>query len=189
MSDIFTFTDAVMIACSAHYGQIDKGGHDYLKHPLHLAHKCNSKRLSNDTQKVAVLHDVLEDSEYTFESLVARGVPENIITSLKLLTHIPDKAFIQKVVNIRVSNGWSESQATSYAKEQEYYRYVYAMIDNEMAAAVKLEDLTHNSDITRVPPELFQNGGRLSNRLKKYAFARKILISRHWDEREELDGD
>lgn len=186
---MFTFTDAVAIACEAHKGQKDKGGHDYLKHPLHLAYKCKSKGLSNDVQITAVLHDVVEDSNITFENLIARGITEAALDALKLLTHVKDEAFITKVTAIRVAEGWSESIANAYATEQEYYRYISRISTNEIAKAVKLEDLTHNSDITRIPPDMFRNDRKLSNRLKKYAFSRQILIGGFWAERSELDGD
>jgi (p)ppGpp synthase/HD superfamily hydrolase len=184
---MFTFTDAVSIACEAHKGQKDKGGHDYLKHPLHLAHKCKSKGLSNETQITAVLHDVVEDSDITFDDLIARGIPESVLDALKLLTHVRDEDFIKRVTVLRVNDGWLETIAVAHAREQEYYRYISRIATNEIAKAVKLEDLTHNSDITRIPPEMFHNDKKLSTRLKKYAYSRQILIGGFWPERGEFD--
>lgn len=186
---MFTFTDAVEIACKAHKGQKDKGGHDYIKHPLHLAYKCKNKGLSNETQITAVLHDVVEDSNFTFDDLINFGISESVLHALKLLTHVRDEEFIERVSKIKIKEGWNESIAKSYAREQEYYRYISLIATNEIAKAVKLEDLTHNSDITRIPPDMFQNDKKLSNRLKKYAFARQILIGGFWPERGEFDGN
>ncbi len=173
---MFTFTDAVAIACEAHKGQKDKGGHDYIKHPLHLAHMCKVKGYSNEVQITAVLHDVIEDSDFTFDDLIKRGIPESVLDALKLLTHIKDQEYINNETKVKVNDGWIEQLAKNHAKEQEYYKYISRISENEIAKLVKLEDLMHNSDITRVPAEMFQNDKKLSNRLKKYAFARKILI-------------
>lgn len=51
-------TDAIILACAAHRGQIDKGGADYILHPLRVMMAMSTEQ----ERIVAVLHDVIEDS-------------------------------------------------------------------------------------------------------------------------------
>lgn len=76
-----------------------------------------------DTTIAALLHDVMEDTPYTLEDLQAMGFPEHILDALRLLTH--DDAV-------------------------PYLEYVSALKQNPIARAVKLADLRHNSDRTRL---------------------------------------
>lgn len=155
---MFTFTDAVLIACKAHTHQKDKGGEDYIKHPLHLAFKCKEKGYSNEVQITAVLHDVVEDSDITIKSLEAIGCPESVITALTFLTHIVDSTILDKT--------------------EEYLRYIERIKTNEIARLVKIEDLLHNSDIRRIPIDKFvspESATKMQERLWKYATALKIL--------------
>ena len=72
MSDL---TKAISIATSAHKNQVDKGGKSYIEHPLRLM----KQMVSEKEQIVAVLHDVIEDSDYSFDDLVAAGFSTEII--------------------------------------------------------------------------------------------------------------
>ena len=72
---------------------------------------------------VALLHDIVEDTEYTFEDLKAIGFDDEIIDALKLMTH---------------------DETVSYME------YVTAIKSNPIATAVKLADLEHNSDLSRL---------------------------------------
>lgn len=71
----------------------------------------------------ALLHDVAEDTDVTLEEL-AKSFPKDVIDALRLLTHAPGTDYIE---------------------------YVTALKGNPIAKAVKLADLTHNSDRTRLP--------------------------------------
>lgn len=75
------------------------------------------------TTVVALLHDVVEDTPYTLEDLQAMGYPEPVLTALALLTHEDDVPYMD---------------------------YVAALKHNPIARAVKLADLRHNSDLTRM---------------------------------------
>lgn len=70
----------------------------------------------------ALLHDVAEDTSVTLEEL-SKDFPSEVIEALKLLTH---------------------------AENTDYFDYVRAIRDNPIATAVKLADLKHNSDETRL---------------------------------------
>jgi (p)ppGpp synthase/HD superfamily hydrolase len=74
--------EAIEIATTAHFGQVDKGGRPYIEHPLHLA-----SQLKAIAEKiVAVLHDVLEDTSITREYLAQRGFPTILLDALDCLT-------------------------------------------------------------------------------------------------------
>ena len=110
---------AIAIAAEAHAGQVDKGGAPYILHPLRvmLAVSEPNERI------VAVLHDVVEDSAWTFEALREAGFGAAVIAALKALTKTegePYEAFIQR------------------AKA------------NQIARRVKLADIADNSDLSRI---------------------------------------
>jgi guanosine-3',5'-bis(diphosphate) 3'-pyrophosphohydrolase len=171
---MFTFTDALIIAAEAHRNIKDQGGVDYIKHPLHIAHQLKIKGYSNETQITGLLHDVVEDTDVTFETLISKGAPESVIEALKLLTHIPDVKFIMSKFDYYVENGEDLALAKIKAKEDEYIRYIVRLSVNDIARSVKIEDLIHNSDISRVNDSDLENP-YVGRRFLKYAKARRIL--------------
>lgn len=110
---------ALEICFEAHKDQRDKSGMPYVFHPFHLAEQMKDEA----TTVVALLHDVVEDSDLTFADLEKEGFDKDIIDALKLLTH----------------NDGSK-----------YMEYVKRIKENKIAKAVKLADLRHNSDTTRL---------------------------------------
>ena len=110
---------ALRLCFKAHKDQDDKGGIPYVFHPFHLAEQMKDE----DTTIVALLHDVIEDTDYTFDDLKTFGFDDVIIDALKLMTH-------------------DESVP--------YMEYVMAIKTNPIARAVKLADLQHNSDLSRL---------------------------------------
>ena len=64
-----TLQRAIEIATHAHQGQLDKAGRDYIGHPLRVMEMGKTE----DEKIVGVLHDVVEDTEWTFEALEAEG--------------------------------------------------------------------------------------------------------------------
>ena len=111
---------ALRIAVDAHRAQTDRAGQPYLFHPLTVAGLTES----DDAFIAALLHDVMEDSDYTAADLLAAGIPAHIVDALRLLTHDPAEPYLDYVRRIR---------------------------ENPLAAAVKRADLTHNSDLSRLP--------------------------------------
>ena len=69
-----TLKRAIEIARQAHAGQVDKAGADYIGHPLRVMENA----IIGDEQIVAVLHDVVEDSDWTFEMLEAEGFSSEV---------------------------------------------------------------------------------------------------------------
>jgi len=112
---------AIGISVDAHKGQFDKGGKPYILHPLWVMNKV--RHLGEDYMIAAVMHDVVEDSDWTFTDLEAQGFTFNQIEALKLLT---------KSDNIN------------------YDQYIALIKRNDIAREVKLRDLEHNSKITRL---------------------------------------
>lgn len=115
MSDSELIEKALEIAICAHKGQLDLDGKPVILHPLTvgLMGTCT------DEIVVGFLHDVVEDSDYTFEYLLEQGIPAHIVDTLRLLTH---------------------------AKTETYDTYLerIATSGNRIAIATKWHDLTHN---------------------------------------------
>ncbi len=112
-------TKKAMIICfEAHKYQKDKSGLPYVFHPFHLAEQMNDET----TTIIALLHDVVEDTDITFDDLKSAGFPEEVTDALRLLTHSPDVPYMDYIANIK---------------------------NNKSAKEVKLADLRHNSDMSR----------------------------------------
>lgn len=135
-------TKQAMILCyNAHQGQVDKSGIPYVFHPLHLAEQMDDE----DSTVAALLHDVVEDTDYSLQDLQDMGFGDAVIDALKLLTHDP---------------------------QVPYMEYVKAIAENPLARKVKLADLEHNSDISRLDHEPTE--ADLERRMK-YRKAMEIL--------------
>src|SRR5438128_11871174 len=80
---------AIAIAVEAHQAQLDKHGTLYLLHPLRVMLRAQSTA----EQIVAVLHDVVEDSDWTLERLAVEGYPPKIIAALDCLTHRLEESY------------------------------------------------------------------------------------------------
>lgn len=110
---------ALQLCFEAHKEQVDKSGIPYVFHPFYLAEQMEDE----NTTVVALLHDVVEDTDYTLEDLREIGFPQEVIDALALLTHDP---------------------------EVPYMEYVSEIAKNPVAKAVKIADLKHNSDLSRL---------------------------------------
>lgn len=83
--NLFTVGDAIDIAVSAHAGQKDKAGRDYISHPVRVMASFSTPL----AKMVAVLHDVIEDTPIQLEDLSALGCPEQVLVALAAITHPP----------------------------------------------------------------------------------------------------
>ena len=131
---------AMRIAFEAHKDQVDKSGVPYVFHPMHLAEQMEDE----ERTCVALLHDVVEDTDTTFEWLAEQGMPESVIAALQLLTHDDSVPYLD---------------------------YVRKIKENPIAASVKLADLRHNSDLTRLDAVSQMD----LERVKKYSDAIVLL--------------
>jgi len=174
---MFTFTDALIMAAEAHRDKKDKGGDDYIKHPLYLYHKIRMNGGSNEAQITAILHDVIEDSHITVDNLRCSECPESIIKALELLTHKFDNKFYVEAIDNYKSLGYSTVDAEKKAIEDEYLRYVRRLSTNKLAKAIKIEDLIHNSDSKRLKNRIIIKEKDII-RIKKYNKALYILTGK-----------
>ena len=113
--------------------QIGKDNLPYVFHPWHVAESMKDEVRTI----VALLHDVLEDTELTIEDIKNAGFSTEVVNALKLLTH---------------------------NEGEDYYEYIKRIGTNPIARDVKISDLTHNSDLTR----LLEINTEDKERTKKY---------------------
>lgn len=138
---------AMILAYKAHENQVDRSGVPYIFHPFHVAE-------SMDTEAevcTALLHDVVEDTNYTIEDLRKEGFSEEILEAVTLLTR--DKSI-------------------------EYMDYIYKIKPNKIARKVKLSDLAHNSDESR----LLEKDEHFDKLRKRYKKAKEYLERKDNDE-------
>ena len=112
---MITIEDAMRIAIDAHEGQKDLDGNPVILHPMAVGLAGRNR----EEIIAGLLHDVVEDTKYTFEDLLAKGVDEEIVDALRLLTHTDDISY-EDYVN-RIANS-----------------------GNSIAIHVKYNDLCHN---------------------------------------------
>lgn len=103
----------------AHDGAVDKVGVPYVFHPLAVAEQMDDE----NSTILALLHDVVEDTEYTYQDILKLGVPLEVVEALRLLTH---------------------------EREEDYFDYIKRIKTNSLATKVKLGDIKHNSNLTRI---------------------------------------
>lgn len=133
---------ALKLCFEAHKNQLDKTGLPYVFHPFHLAEQMKDE----NTTIVALLHDVVEDTEYTIEAIKSFGFNDEVIEAISLLTH---------------------------DEKVPYLEYVLKLKSNPIAKAVKLADLMHNSDLSRLETITERD----LKRTEKYKNAIQILES------------
>ncbi|WP_238547952.1 phosphohydrolase [Meridianimarinicoccus roseus] len=80
---------AFAFAVKAHTGQRDKSGAAYLLHPVRVMGRVQGAA----AQAVALMHDVLEDSDATAEDLRAAGFPEEVVAGVEAMTRAPDESY------------------------------------------------------------------------------------------------
>lgn len=132
--------EAMKLAYTAHHGQVDKSGIPYIFHSMHLAEQMQDEY----TTCVALLHDVVEDTDVTLDTL-AKIFPKDIVDAVALMTH---------------------------QKGEPYLDYVARIKENPIARAVKLADLQHNSDQSRLENA---DAATLARYREKYSKAFEIL--------------
>lgn len=93
---------AIKVAKTAHKDQLDKGGHDYIEHPLRVMESMKTE----DEKIVAVLHDVVEDTFITIRDLVVMGFSDIVITSVRYMTRLEGqtwKSYIEGVMSNKIA--------------------------------------------------------------------------------------
>lgn len=111
----------LVLATNAHAGQFDRGGQPYILHPLKVMHYLKSE--DEELLCIALGHDVIEDTETTFEDLYDAGMTPRVVRAIKALTKMPGQSYIE---------------------------YCNEVMKNPDAIQVKMADLRHNCDIRRL---------------------------------------
>ena len=114
-----TLEKAIALAAKKHAGQIDKAGQPYILHPLRLMLNVDSI----EQKMVAVMHDLLEDTDTTIVDLISLGFSQNVIDAVVALTK---------------KEGENRLDAAK------------RIVKNPLARTVKLADLADNMDISRI---------------------------------------
>lgn len=133
-----TIERAIQIATEAHKGQFDKAGREYIGHPIRVMEMGKTE----DEKIVGVLHDVIEDTDWTFERLEAEGFSQEVINALRCVTKT--------------------------SENENYDEFIDRVKKNPLAASVKINDLTDNMDIRRLPYLSDKDVKRLKKYLKAY---------------------
>ena len=136
---------AYVIAFQAHYGQVDKAGKPYINHHLAVADKMTTEA----STCAALLHDVLEDALHEkYISKIEKSMPSDVVEAVKLLTRDKDVGYMD---------------------------YIKKLADNPIAREVKIADLEHNMDLSRLDgkPDKLK-----SVKIDRYKKAHKYLVSR-----------
>ncbi|HEY0272811.1 MAG TPA: phosphohydrolase [Chitinophaga sp.] len=141
---MMTLERAIAIAVAAHAGQKDKYGAPYIGHVLRVM----NMGITEAEKIVGVLHDVVEDTGWTFEQLAAEGLEPALIEALKGVTKL--------------------------SEDEDYDHFVNRTLQNRLSCAVKLHDLTDNMDVRRIPEVTEKDISRLNKYLKAY---RKIAAA------------
>lgn len=133
---------ALYIAQKAHNGQTDKAGKPYILHPIRVAQRCNT-----DTERiVALLHDVIEDTEITPNNLYSAGFSKTIVDAVLSVTR---------------------------HENESYSNFIERCSHNPIGRIVKTHDLEDNMDITRLDSLTENDLKRLNKYLKAYRYLTK----------------
>lgn len=142
----YLLSKAISIASVAFLGVVDKSGSPYILHLLWVMHKV--RHLGYRAMILAVLHDLIEDTDWTLENLLSEGFPKDICDDLDLLTHKP---------------------------EVSYLVYIARMQYNPRVMEIKLRDLEHNSKITRLKGIRDKDVQRMKKYHEAYTFLKVKL--------------
>ena len=129
---------AIEIALEAHKGATDKAGMPYAGHIMRVMQAGRTI----DEKIVGVLHDLVEDTHWTFDMLLEEGFPPHIVDALRCVTKI--------------------------SEDEPYEEFIKRVKTNSLAIAVKINDLTDNMDIRRLSDLTDKDAQRLRKYLKAY---------------------
>lgn len=137
---------AIAIAAKAFEGRKDKGGKPYILHCLTVMQAVEN--LGEEAMIVAILHDIIEDcKEWNQEALSKEGFSYAVIHKIFILTK---------------------------NKDEEYLAYIKRISGDKICTAIKLADLRHNSDITRLKGLTKKDFDRLEKYCTAYEYLKKV---------------
>lgn len=142
MTNLTTLEKALQIAVNAHLGQKDKAGKPYIFHPLRVMNQV----ATTDEKIVAILHDVLEDTNLTSPDLLKEGIPAYLVDAIVSL---------------------------SKDEKETYEEFIRRVSWNQIAVAVKIADIKDNLDVSRLSVIVEEDINRLKRYLKALEFLGK----------------
>lgn len=142
----------LVFATNQHAGQFDKGGNPYILHPLAVMQLLASD--DEELQCIALGHDLVEDTKVTYAQLRTEGFTNRIIDGIKALTKVPG---------------------------EEYDEYKVKVKANSDAIKVKIADLRHNTDITRLKGIEAKDIARMERYFKFYTELMSLCLPRPKD--------
>lgn len=119
MNKTATLEDAISIAAVAHKGQTDKSGAPYILHPLRMMMRMTSEA----AMITAILHDVVEDTDWTFERLREAGFSAEVLEAVNCVTN---------------------------RSGENYEQFIERAAGNPIARQVKIADLEDNMNVLRI---------------------------------------
>jgi len=134
-----TLDKAIKIASDAFLGVYDNGGHPYIMHCIRVMNQLDAN--DSELQQIAILHDIIEDTDITLQDLAQMGFSGRVLTAINFLTH---------------------------KKEDSYDTYIKLISTNKDAKRVKIADLIDNSNITRLKGLRKKDYDRLEKYHKAY---------------------
>lgn len=137
---------AIKLMYGKHKDQLDKSGIPYVFHPFHVAEQMEDE----STTIVALLHDIVEDSDMTFDQLKEEGFSDEVLAALRVMTH-----------NSGVN----------------YYDYVKKLGTNPIARIVKIKDLEHNMDISRLDKITDSDFERINKYQRCYEYLKQLELT------------
>lgn len=129
---------ALNLVHEKHFGQFDKGGVVYVCHPLHVSRQVEQ---TEELICVALLHDIVEDTDVTIQTLIDLGFDQTIVDAIDAITK---------------------------RKGESYADYLDRVKKNDLARKVKLEDLLHNMDLSRLSTITSKDLDRTEKYIKAY---------------------
>ena len=142
---------AIALAANKFVGKYDKSGEPYILHCLEVMN--NVKKWDDpELEMAAILHDIVEDTDVTFEKLEEMGFTKRVIDILKLVTFPPKPTL------------------------EEYMLQILQICDSQDAIKVKMADLEHNSLILRMKGINEKDMARVQKYHKAYYMLKAHLI-------------
>ena len=130
---------AATLCVTMHQGQTDKAGKAYFLHPMRVAMAC----ATDEERIVAMLHDIIEDTEITPDFLLDEGFPEYIVEAVLSVTRQEDES---------------------------YEDFIKRCALNPIGRQVKIRDLEDNMNICRLNQVTEQTAKRLTRYIKAYHY-------------------
>ena len=128
---------AIELATEAHNGQKDHAGKPYIGHITRVMQAGRTL----EERMAGILHDIVEDTDWTFEKLADEGIPPHVIAAVRCLTK---------------------------QESEDYDRFIERVKTNPIAVEVKLNDLRDNMDITRLAEITDEDIARLRKYRRAY---------------------